>query len=132
MIGPLVAFALLAAAPDAFSTLFLISFFVAMLGFGVITLLVREPKREGARRGKPDLKARGQAAPRAEFRALTLAGSALGLATASDGFIYLTLRDQVDFCIAVFPLLATGTGCSTCCSPLRSGRFSDRFGRGAC
>src|SRR3954453_4488724 len=43
MIGPLVAFALLAAAPDAYRSLFLISFFVAVLGFGVITLLVREP-----------------------------------------------------------------------------------------
>src|SRR3954449_1959046 len=38
MIGPLVAFALLAAAPNAFHSLFLISFFIAMLGFGVITL----------------------------------------------------------------------------------------------
>ncbi len=32
MIGPLIAFALLAAAPDAYQSLFLISFFVAILG----------------------------------------------------------------------------------------------------
>src|SRR3954454_7061213 len=44
MIGPLVAFGLLAAAPDSYHTLFLISFFVAILGLGVITLLVRQPR----------------------------------------------------------------------------------------
>ena len=44
MIGPLVAFSLLAAAPTAFHSLFLISFFIAVLGFLVIALLVREPR----------------------------------------------------------------------------------------
>ena len=58
MIGPLVAFALLAAAPDSYRTLFLISFFVAILGFGVITLLVQEPQDAQAREGR-----RGEAGP---------------------------------------------------------------------
>src|SRR6478735_8504286 len=45
MLGPVIAFALLAVAPGAFSSLFLISFFIGLLGFGVIALLVREPKQ---------------------------------------------------------------------------------------
>ncbi len=55
MIGPILAFALLAAAPDAFSTLFLISFFIGILGFLVIALLVREPRRKapGGREAGP-------------------------------------------------------------------------------
>ena len=58
MIGPLVAFALLAAAPVRLRTVFLVSFFFAMLGFGVIPLLVREPKVHARRpRGEPDLRA---------------------------------------------------------------------------
>src|SRR3954471_1551394 len=58
MIGPLIAFALLSQAPDAFHSLFLISFFVAVLGFGVIALLVREPAAKPREEvEKPDLKA---------------------------------------------------------------------------
>ena len=87
MIGPLVAFALLAAAPGSFQTLFLISFFVAFLGFGVITLLVREPRtRETVPTEKPDLRAATGLLRGSAFRGLVVAGAALGLrprATAS-------------------------------------------------
>jgi MFS family permease len=131
MIGPLVAFALLAAAPNAFHSLFLISFFVAILGFGVITLLVREPvRREPAPAEKPDLKAAAKLLAGRPFRALTIAGAALGLATASDGFIYLTLRDRIDFDNSLFPLLATGTAVLYMLLAAPLGRLADRVGRG--
>jgi MFS family permease len=131
MIGPLVAFALLAAAPDAFRSLFLVSFFVALLGFGVIALLVREPvKRDPAPAEKPDLKAAARLLSGREFRALTIAGAALGLATASDGFIYLTLREQIDFDNSLFPLLATGTALLYMLLAAPLGRLADRVGRG--
>jgi MFS family permease len=131
MIGPLVAFALLAAAPDAYRSLFLISFFVAVLGFGVIALLVREPKvRERVPAEKPDLKAAAKLLQGRELRALTVAGAALGLATASDGFIYLTLKEQVDFDNALFPLLATGTAALYMLLAAPLGRLADKVGRG--
>jgi MFS family permease len=134
MIGPLVAFALLAQAPNAFHSLFLISFFVAVLGFGVIALLVREPRRPrelaAAPVDKPDLRAAFGLLERREFRALALAGAALGLATASDGFIYLTLRQRVDFAASLFPLLATGTAVLFMLLAAPLGRLADRVGRG--
>jgi MFS family permease len=131
MIGPLIAFALLSAAPTAFHSLFLISFFVAVLGFGVIALLVREPRaRERTPAEKPDLKAAAKLLKVREFRALTIAGSALGLATASDGFIYLTLKDQIDFNNALFPLLATGTAVLYMLLAAPLGRLADKVGRG--
>ena len=131
MIGPLIAFTLLAAAPEAYRSLFLISFFVAVLGFGVITLLVREPQtRERVEAEKPDLRAAAKLLKQREFRALTIAGSALGLATVSDGFIYLTLKDRVDFNNALFPLLATGTAVLYMLLAAPLGRLSDRIGRG--
>src|SRR3954453_10006748 len=52
MIGPLVAFALLAAAPNAFHSLFLISFFIAVLGFLVIAMLVRQPEKSRPAQGE--------------------------------------------------------------------------------
>jgi MFS family permease len=131
MIGPLIAFALLAAAPNAFDSLFLISFFIAVLGFGVIALLVREPKaRERTEVEKPDLKAAAKLLEGREFRALMIAGAALGLATASDGFVYLALRDQVDFDNSFFPLLATGTALLYMLLAAPLGRLADKVGRG--
>ncbi|RKQ94081.1 sugar phosphate permease [Solirubrobacter pauli] len=132
MIGPLVAFALLAAAPDSYRTLFLISFFVAILGLGVITLLVREPesRRPVVETEKPDLRAAMQLLKGAEFRALMIAGSALGLTTVSDGFVYLALKEQVDFDNALFPLLATGTAVLYMLLAAPLGRLADRVGRG--
>jgi MFS family permease len=132
MIGPLVAFALLAAAPGSFQTLFLISFFVAILGFGVITLLVREPREREDRPAaeKPDLRAAAGLMGGSAFRGLIIAGSALGLATVSDGFIYLALRDQIDFAPSLFPLLATGTAVLYMLLAAPLGKLSDRVGRG--
>jgi len=133
MIGPLIAFALLAAAPGSYHNLFLISFFVAVLGFGVITLLVREPKPRRERPAKaetPDLRAALALLRGARFRALTIAGAALGLATISDGFIYLTLKDRIDFSDELFPLLATGTAILFMLLAVPLGQVADRIGRG--
>jgi MFS family permease len=65
-----------------------------------------------------------------EFRSLVIAGSALGLATASDGFVYLMLREQVDFDNSLFPLLATGTALLYMLLAAPLGRLADRVGRG--
>jgi MFS family permease len=130
MIGPVLAFVLLAAAPNAWSNLFLVSFFIGMLGFFVIALLVREPRVKAPAAEKPDLKAAVKLLQGRKFRSLTIAGGALGLATASDGFIYLTLRQQVDFSNALFPLLATGTALLYMLLAAPLGRIADRFGRG--
>lgn len=131
MIGPLVAFGLLAAAPHAFHSLFLVSFFVALLGLGVITLLVREPRqRKFTPEAAPDLRsAMGLLADR-PFRALGIAGAALALATASDGFIYLTLQSETRFANEMFPLLATGTAVVYMLLAAPLGRLADRVGRG--
>jgi MFS family permease len=132
MLGPLVAFALLASAPGSYHTLFLISFCIALLGVGVITLLVREPKaRERApEEERPDLRAATRLLRERAFRGLTVAGSALGLATISDGFIYLALLRRVDFDARLFPLLATGTAVLYMALAAPLGRLADRIGRG--
>ena len=132
LIGPLVAFGLLAAAPNAFHSLVLVSFFVAVLGFLVIALLVRQPREreDVAPAEKPDLRAATRLLAGREFRALAVAGAALGLATASDGFIYLTLKTQVSFDARLFPLLATGTAVLYMLLAAPLGRLADRWGRG--
>jgi MFS family permease len=131
MLGPLLAFAILAAAPGAFNSLFLISFAIACLGVGIIALLVREPARERPvdvpPAERPQLRALMR---RREFRPLAVASTALALATASDGFIYLALRDRIAFDMRFFPLLATGTALTYMLLAAPLGRLADRVGRG--
>jgi MFS family permease len=130
MIGPILAFALLSAAPSGWHTLFLVSFLIALLGLGVLTLLVRQPETSTPAAEKPDLRAALALLRRRELRALTLAAAALGLVTVSDAFIYLTLRQRVDFSPALFPLLATGTAVTYMLLAVPAGRLADRWGRG--
>lgn len=134
MIGPLIAFGMLAAAPAAFHSVFLVSFFIALLGLGVITLLVREPEPAtpadaAAAVERPDLRAAVRLLRRPPFRALTLTSSVLGLATISDAFVYLLLLDRVDLDPKLFPLLATGTATAYMLLAVPAGRIADRFGR---
>jgi MFS family permease len=133
MLGPLLAFALLAAAPLAFNTVFVVSFCLALVGLGVLVLFVQP--REDAPRGEAPAKPatlRGAAAlwrvPR--FRALALAGIALSLATASDAFIFLALQDEVDLGTSMFPLLFVGSAGAYMALAVPLGRLADRIGRG--
>jgi MFS family permease len=133
LIGPLIAFGLLAIAPMAFDTLFLVSFCFAALGVGVIVLLVREPARRQA--PVPDaepvrLRAAFGLLRERRYRGLVLAASALALATTSDGFIYLTLQRELDLDPTVFPLLFTGTAVTWMLLAAPIGRLADRVGRG--
>jgi MFS family permease len=130
MMGPLVAFALLSAVPGAFSTLFLVSFLVALLGVGILVLLVDEPEKRAPQPPKHERQALATLVRDPRLRSLTFAAGALALATASDGFIYLALRDRIDFSAGLFPLLATGTAATYMLLAVPAGRLADRWGRG--
>jgi MFS family permease len=133
VLGPLVAFALLAIAPLAFNTVFLVSFLFALLGLAVIGLFVQPDVRV------PDA---AEPAPRPairdafglvrvpRYRALMIAGLALSLATASDAFIFLTLQDELDLGTSLFPLLFVGSSSIFMVLAVPMGRLADRFGRG--
>jgi MFS family permease len=134
LLGPLVAFGLLALAPGAFDTLFVVSFCFAIAGVGVLVLLVREPARaaepaaapaEPVRLRKSFALLRGK-----RYRALCIAAAALGLATTSDGFIYLLLQRELELDPVFFPLLFTGTALTFMLLAAPVGRLADRVGPG--
>jgi MFS family permease len=130
MLGPLMAFAILALAPLAFTSVFLVSFCVAIAGLGVIALLV--PSRVERTDAKPPLSLR-QVSPlllQRRFRALVLVASLLGLATISDAFLYLALQRHLDLAPAVFPLLFVGVSLAFMVLAVPAGRLADRVGRG--
>jgi MFS family permease len=133
MLGPLAAFGVLALAPLAFDSIFLISFCMAMLGLGILVLLVQprqttsgavRPPRAASLRG-----AFGLLQVR-RYRALLLAAGALSLATASDAFIFLALSETVDLGTSLFPLLFVGSAGVYMLLAVPMGRVADRVGRG--
>jgi MFS family permease len=131
MLGPLVAFALLALVPRGFDVVFVTSFCVAIVGLGVLLLFVENastPPPTHAR-SEPSLRTALGLLHGHDFRILTLAAAGLALATISDAFIYLTLQERVRFLPGLFPLLYVGTASSYLVFAVPAGWLADRFGR---
>jgi MFS family permease len=133
MLGPLIAFAMLAAAPTAFNSVFTVSFCIALIGLGIIVLFV-SPKAErpegGAEPAKPaSLKGALDLLEIPRYRALVVAGAALSLVTASDAFIFLALQDVADLGTSMFPLLFVGSSAAFMLLAVPMGRLADRVGR---
>jgi MFS family permease len=132
MIGPLVAFGLLALAPGAFDSVFVVSFCFAIVGLAVLVLFVqsRPDAPEPEPPPPPSLREAGGLMRVPAFRTLVVVGSALGLATLSDAFVYLVLERRVDFPPSVFPILFVGTAFIYMLLAVPVGRLADRVGRG--
>ena len=132
VLGPILAFAMLAVAPLAFHSLFLVSFCIAIVGVALLVLFV-DPQRvaPGAReRAAPSLRGAFGLLRSARYRSLLVAGGALGLATISDAFIFLTLQEKLDLGTSLFPLLFVGSSAIYMVLAVPIGRFADRVGRG--
>ncbi|HVI19702.1 MAG TPA: MFS transporter [Gaiellales bacterium] len=143
MIGPLLAFGLLALSADDFHGIFLISFCFALIGVAILTLLVEDPARPAgaeAERGaepepepepapKPTLRGATAVLRRGRLGALVLIAFLLGLATVGDAFLYLQLDARLDLDNSLFPLLYVGTSSVFMVMAVPAGRLADRFGR---
>jgi MFS family permease len=133
LLGPLAAFALLAVAPLAFESLFMVSFFVALIGLGILVFLVDDRRvQPGAARPKrpPSLRGAFGLVRLPRYRALLVAGGALSLATASDAFVFLALQEELDLGTSMFPLLFVGSAGTFMLLAVPMGRLADRIGRG--
>jgi MFS family permease len=130
MLGPLAAFLLLAYRPSRFDVVFVVSFCIAMVGFGVIVFFVNAPPRDAV---EPDNAADRRTAlgllRMPAFYRLLIAGGMLGVVTISDSFLFLVLQRQLQFKAAYFPLLYVGVAACHCVLAIPGGRAADRFGR---
>jgi MFS family permease len=130
MIGPLLAFGILAAAPLAFHSLFMVSLCFAVIGVAILVLLVDGGARRPADVEAPSLSSAVGLLAQRRFRVLVVAGGALALMTASDAFVYLGLLKHVHLDASLFPLLFTGTALVFMVLAVPAGRLADRIGRG--
>jgi MFS family permease len=130
--GPLLAFAILAAIPQGFDTVFLVSFAAALVGLGILVFLVPalHPTVATQADAQP-LTLTAVARLAVEPRVLRLLGVAalLSALTIGDGFLYLALQRREEFAVAYFPLLFVGTAVTYLMLAVPFGRLADRFGR---
>lgn len=133
MLGPLIAFGVLAVAPGAYDAVFVVSLCAAVIGLAVLTLFVQNPPPPVAA-GSPERRQLTFATAVRLLRVpglgrLLLAGTVLSLVTVSDAFVYLSLRRQVAFEPKLFPLLYVATATIFMLLAVPVGRLADRLGR---
>ena len=146
LIGPLLAFAVLAAFPvglAGYQTIFVFSFAFAIIGLAVLGLAVPDLRRRSAessaKRGpggkatpvaKPASRPRWSDLNKPGLRKLLIAAGALSLVTIGDGFLYLALQDGGQIPNSFFPLLFVGTNLAYLSLAIPMGKLADRIGRG--
>jgi MFS family permease len=131
MLGPLVAFGILLAAPARFDAVFVVSTLFAFLGLAVLVLAV-QGRPERAPRRSSTLSLRTVAADvlrERRFRILLIAAGGLALASVSDALIYVGLQRQTEFDPTVFPLLYVVTAIVFMALAIPVGRLADKIGR---
>ncbi|WP_238176619.1 MFS transporter [Kribbella albertanoniae] len=127
LLGPLIAFGLLALLPGGYDAVFMVSFCLGAIGVLVLIFFVRQPGRAAAR--LPALRAGLRVALQPRVRSLVLAAGLLGLLTVGDMFLYVALQRQAGLPTSMLPLLPLGTAGTFMLAAIPLGRFADRFGR---
>lgn len=131
MIGPLLAFGVIAWDPHGYDGVFVASFAFALIGLATLVLFVpgRRQPSAGATPPKITREDVSRLVRSAPFRRIVVVAGLLSLFTVSDGFIYLALLHSDDLVATVFPLLAVGTSLGYLLLGVPFGRLADRWGR---
>jgi len=129
MIGPLVAFGLLSMLPNAFDAVFVASLSFALIGLGVLGLFVENRASLAPAGHRTSLRWALQLVHDRKLQVVTVAGSALALATISDAFLYLALQQRLNFSSGLLPLLYVVTSLIYFVLAVPFGRLADQIGR---
>jgi MFS family permease len=133
LLGPILAFALLWFTPEAYDSVFVVSFCVAVLGLGVLFFFVQNPPKERLDAARARVLTQGaglrELMANKGFRRIAVAGGLLSVVTVSDAFVYLVYQHRTDMSSTPFPLLFVGTALAYLLLAVPLGRLSDRIGR---
>ena len=130
LLGPVLAFYLLTAAPEDFDMVFMVSMCIA--GLGVVLLVSQVAEDRPPRRSEPRMSPKAAVRLIARSRGLRHLGVAAALLSAltiSDAFLYLSLLDSGAISPRLFPLLFLATSLVYLVCAVPFGRLADRFGR---
>ena len=129
VLGPLAAFLMLRSLPGAFNLVLVASFCIAIVGLGVISLLVDKPAGTASRGSETrTLRLSFGLLRQRRFRVLVIAAGVLGIATISDGFIYLLLQNRTHSSASSIPLYAFLTAIFYFLLSVPAGRLADHWG----
>ncbi|WP_254878476.1 MFS transporter [Streptomyces sp. NA04227] len=129
LLGPLLAFGVLAAVPGGYDTAFLVSFCLAAAGVVIMVCFVdgRLPAAAGERlRGLRDVPA---ALRQPEVRRCVWTTAVLGAFTVGDMTLFVALQQRLDAPVAALPLLPLITAFVFMAAATPTGRLADRIGR---
>jgi MFS family permease len=132
MLGPVLAFSVLAAAPGAYDAVFMASFCAGLIGLGVIVWYLPRPTQAMSTQPHQvvSLRTAARVVKLPGVAALLVAATLLSLTTLGDAFIYLTLQDRLQFNVGLFPLLYVATSLVFMLLAVPVGQLADRVGRG--
>jgi MFS family permease len=130
MLGPLIGFSLLTLAPGEFDAVFVVSFCSALIGFGILALFVENRPVRVHEDSPVSLRAALGLLGTRRFAVLVGVAGSLGVATISDGFLFVALQRHLEFEARFLPLLFVGTALAYMLLAIPVGRLADRFGRG--
>ncbi|NUO47754.1 MAG: MFS transporter [Polyangiaceae bacterium] len=133
MLGPLVAFGLLAVVPGGYDVVFVVSFCVALLGLAIFLLLVESPApraEEKEAEGPADNVERASSPARPSgIASLAVVGAVFGAGAVSDGLFYLVLQKWAGFEPRFVPLVFVASALSFAALAIPMGRLADHVGR---
>jgi len=131
VIGPLAAFLLLRLIPGGFGFILTVSFCIALIGLGVIALLVDKPQTAApdSTHAAPSIGLSLGLWKQPVFRTIMLAGGILALMTTSDAFIYLVIQQNTGCSVTAFPLFALITAVAYLLLSVPAGKLADSWGR---
>ena len=131
LVGPLLAYWILASLPGRFDAIFVVSFAVALIGIAVLVLLVDDRRgadgeRERANRVSLDLSSLLRHRP---FVSIAVVAALTSFVVVSDAFLYLLIQWKRGGGAETIPLLYAGTASAYLVLAAPLGRLADRMGR---
>jgi MFS family permease len=131
LLGPIVAFLILAALPGGFDVIWIVSFAFAVLGLATLVLFVPQPRISlpSEARG-PEPEPLRPASDARHFRMLVAIALLLAMSTISDGFVFIRLQAASGIGAGAFPLYFAAVSCVYMLASVPAGLVADRVGRG--
>jgi MFS family permease len=130
LLGPFVAFLILAALPGGYDVIWIVSLAFAVLGLATLVLFVPQPRMArpaatpgiaaGSLRSMPDAR---------RFRTLVTVALLLAACTVSDGFVFIRLQEESGVGAGAFPLYFAAVSCVYMVASVPAGLVADRIGR---
>jgi hypothetical protein len=129
LLGPLLAFAILAGLPHAYDAVWVTSFVFALLGLAVLWLFVGNPAESEKTYQVPVESWWSVFQSNEKFGRVLAAASVLALVSISDGFLYLLLQNKTGAAAHFFPLYFVGTSVCYMLLSVPVGMLATRVGR---